>query len=134
MTSFDELAAARKSWIQDVLRPWCQLASRRELLKAELDWIDIAGKVAPEKTLWLWAWSRFPTLVHENLGIEETSEIQIELRDGRKFEGFPDSRKSQQGNLVIWGQIEAKNSPEDLGPFSIDDIVTVQKPTADGNS
>lgn len=93
MNSFDELVASRKNWLNEILKPWCQAVRRSDLLKAEPDWVDIAGKVDPTKTLWLWAWSRFPELVHESLGIEETSEVQVELRDGRVVCGFPDARQ-----------------------------------------
>ena len=123
MNSFDELVLARKGWINNVLRPWCQRARRADLLKAEPDWLDIAGKVAPEKTLWLWAWSRFPELVHESLGIEETSSVSIKLKDGRTVHGFPDARKSLRGQLVICVDDQTKES----GPFSIDDITSVRR-------
>lgn len=127
MTSFEELVAARKNWINEVLRPWCQQASRVDLIKAEPEWVDIAGKVDPDKTLWAWAWSRFPDLVHESLGIEETTEVEVELKDGRKFQGFPDSRKSQRGQLFLFGYdcVAAKSS--DFGPFRIDDIDSVRR-------
>ena len=127
MTTFEELVAARKDWLNAVLRPWCQQARRADLLKAEPDWVDIAGKVDPEKTLWLWAWSRFPELVHENLGIEETSELEIGLRDGRALHGFPDQRQSQHGHLIIWGHDATMERPAELGPFSIDEIVSVRR-------
>src|SRR5580698_9482857 len=127
MDSFEELVSARKDWINNVLRPWCQRARRTDLLKAEPDWLDIAGKVAPEKTLWLWAWSRFPELVHESLGIEEACQVAVGLNDGRTFHGFPDARKSQRGQLVIWGRDEATKRSGDIGPLSIDDIAFVRR-------
>lgn len=125
MSGFDELVASRKAWIADVLQSWCRSASLADLKRAELDWADIAGKVAPEKTLWPWAWSRFSDLVHESLGIEETTEVQVTLRDGRIFRGYPDSRASQQGQLVLWGSNSAETDPRELGPFSIDQIANV---------
>jgi hypothetical protein len=125
MKSFEDLVEARKDWLQTILRPWCQLACRRDLLKAEPDWTDIAGKVDPDKTLWLWAWSRFPDLVHESLGIEETSEVKVQLRDGRSFLGFPDARDSQRGELILWVQDAITQRSAQCGPFSIDDIVSV---------
>ncbi len=125
MKSFEDLVAARKDWLQTILRPWCQLACRRDLLKAEPDWTDIAGKVDPDKTLWLWAWSRFPDLVHENLGIEETSEVEVQLRDGRSILGFPDARDSQRGELILWAQDAITQRSARCGPFSIDDVVSV---------
>ena len=127
MNSFDELVASRKAWINDVLKVWCQQARRSELIKAEPDWPDIAGKVQPEKTLWPWAWSRFPELVHESLGIEETSEVEVELRDGRVICGFPDARNSQRGHLIIFGRDATTNRPSELGPFSIDDIASIRR-------
>ncbi len=127
MNSFEDLVTARKNWINEVLRPWCVAARRSELLKAEPDWVDIAGKVSPDKTLWLWAWSRFPELIHETLGIEETREMEVELTDGRVIRGFPDARKSLRGQLVVWGQSEPTGSACELGPFPIDDIVSVRR-------
>ena len=127
MDSFAELVLARKEWINTILKPWCQRAIRVDLLKAETEWLDIAGKVPPEKTLWVWAWSRFPQLVHDNLGIEETSEIEAILTDGRTIRGFPDSRKSQHGQLMIWGCDPVSGLPSDLGPYSIDQIAAVRR-------
>lgn len=125
MLTFDELVVSRKAWLAEVLQPWCRGASLASLKQAELDWTDIAGKVASEKTLWPWAWSRFPDLVHESLGIEETAEVQVTLRDGRTVHGFPDSRASQQGKLVLWGSERESNELRAMGPFSIDQIVAV---------
>lgn len=127
MSTFDELVASRKAWLNEVLQPWCRGASLASLRQAELDWIDIAGKVAPEKTLWPWAWSRFPDLVHESLGIEETAEVEVTLHDGRTVRGFPDSRASQQGKLVLWGTDETDDEPRELGPLSIEHIATVKR-------
>ena len=127
MATFDELVASRKAWLSEVLQPWCRSASLISLRQAELEWIDIAGKVAPEKTLWPWAWSRFPDLVHESLGIEETAEVEVTLHDGRTVRGFPDSRASQQGNLFLWGTDESGEEPHELGPFSVEQIATVKR-------
>ncbi len=127
MSPFDELVASRKAWLSDVLQPWCRRASLIALRQAELEWNDIAGKVAPEKTLWPWAWSRFPELVHESLGIEETSEVEVTLHDGRTVSGYPDSRASQQGQLVLWGTDLPSGQPREHGPFSIEAIATVRR-------
>ena len=127
MSQFDELVASRKAWLSDVLQPWCQRASLLSLKQAELEWIDIAGKVNPEKTLWSWAWSRFPGLVHETLGIEETCEIELTLRDGRSVTGFPDSRASQQGKLVLWGTDPSTWQPCEFGPFSLEEVSAVKR-------
>ncbi len=127
MNSFEELVSARKEWINTVLRPWCQRSRRADLLKAEPDWLDIAGKISPDKTLWLWAWSRFPELIHESLGIEETSPVTVELHDGRRFRGFPDARKSLRGQLFIWSSDEGTEIAGEIGPFSIDEITAVRR-------
>jgi hypothetical protein len=126
MASFAELVASRKAWIAGVLEPWCRAAARSELLKAEPEWVDIAGKVDPEATLWRWAWSRFPDLVHESLGIEETSAVEVRLRDGRVVRGFPDGRQSRRGQLMLLAESEFGRFHE-AGPFSIDDIAAVHK-------
>lgn len=127
MSNFDELVISRKEWINQILRPWCQQARRSELLKADVEWLDIAGKVTPDKTLWLWAWSRFPELVHESLGIEETSQVEVALQDGRQFDGFPDSRQSLHGQLVLLGIDLDSGRPIEHGPFSIDEIAYVRR-------
>ena len=125
--TFEDLVASRKAWLADVLQPWCRTATLAALRKAELEWTDIAGKVAPEKTLWPWAWSRFPQLVHESLGIEETAEVEVRLLDGRVVRGFPDARRSQNGQLVLWGQQSTSDGPQELGPFSIEQIASVKR-------
>jgi len=127
VANFDELVASRKAWIADVLQPWCRSATLLALKQAEQEWLDIAGKVAPEKTLWPWAWGRFPDLVHETLGIEETTEVEVTLLDGRTIVGYPDARASQQGKLVLWGSDPPETEPRELGPFSIEQIRNVHR-------
>jgi hypothetical protein len=125
--TFDELAASRRDWIADVLRPWCEQAVRVDLLKAELDWPDIAGRVDAASTLWTWAWARFPALVHEGLsGVDETFAVRVTLRDGSSCVGFPEGRKSQRGQLVLVS-VAGEQAHEELGPFSIDDIAMVER-------
>ena len=122
MASFQDLIDSRKAWVNDELVPWCRKAVLRDLRKAEDEWGDIAGRVAPEFSLWLWAWSRFPVLYVEGLqGLDETYEVEVTLRDGRTFRGFPDARKSQRGMLTIQGA----DGP--VGPFSIDDVSRVDR-------
>ena len=119
--SFEELAASRRAWIDDVLRPWCEHACRIELIKAFAEWTNVAGNVDPDGTLWMWAWSRFPAIVNEELsGIDETKPIQVALQDGTTVFGYPDKRSSSNGNLVL---IEPE-SGEELGPYSIDEIAS----------
>lgn len=122
--SFADLVASRKAWIQDSLRVWCRQAARRDLLRAEQEWFDIAGKADPAKTLWPWAWSRFPDLVHEGLGIDETAEIVATLKSGDTIRGYPDARQSAAGFLVLVGSAGA--SP----PLSIDDLAAIERAAA----
>lgn len=118
---FNELAASRRAWIDDVLIPWCRTASRAELRKAEADWTNIAGNVAPEKTLWAFAWSRFDGLIHEQFGgLDESREWRVLLRDGATFSGYPDARRSLQGEMILI------TSDGDAGPFAIDNIAAVE--------
>ena len=67
MSTFDELVASRQRWISEVLQPWCQAASLADLKKAAAEWGAIAGRVDTDATLWTWAWSRFPDLVHDEI-------------------------------------------------------------------
>ncbi|MCA9073963.1 MAG: hypothetical protein KDA93_02935 [Planctomycetaceae bacterium] len=125
MTDFDRLVSSRKQWIDDVLIPWCQKAPVKQLMRAEREWMDIAGKVAPEMTLWLWAWSRFPALISEGLsGLDETYQVRVTLRDGTQHVGYPDARQSERGRLYLAG------SDGDSGPMSVDDIQSVEQVTA----
>ena len=102
--TFEDLAAARRDWIEQVLRRWCQQASLKELRKAELEWFDIAGRADTNATLWTWAWERFPAIVHPDLpGVHETHLVDVWLQDGSKLSGFPDSRQSLRGMLVLVG-------------------------------
>jgi hypothetical protein len=127
MQTFADLVASRKAWLSDVLAPWCAQASVKDLKRAELEWVDIAGKVDPEKTLWFWAWSRFPDLVNADLAaIDEARKVTVTLRDGRAFTGFPDARQSKLGQLVLVARDPGRSGGhEDHGPYSIDEIVTV---------
>jgi hypothetical protein len=119
---FDELIAARKAWINTVLVPWCQQASRKDLLQAAQEWTDIAGRVAPEFSLWLWCWNRFPVLLVEGLkGLDETYEVVVKLHSGEQFRGYPDSRASQLGQLVL------QTGQGTAGPFSIDLISSIRR-------
>jgi dTMP kinase len=124
--TFSDLAASRRAWLADVLQPWCRSAMRKDLLLAEQEWTDIAGHVDPEATLWRWAWSRFPALVHENLGIDETSEVIVRLTGGREIRGFPDNRQSKRGMLVVL-TTDAHGHRADSGPFSIDDVSGIRR-------
>lgn len=128
MTTFDDLVASRKAWLETVLRPWCASAPRAELMKAHVEWSDIAGKVDPESTLWTWAWGRFPALVYEGMkGVNETQEVRVTLCNGTVVVGFPDARQSQLGRLVMVCRSAGSSRYDDeSGPHSIDDIATAE--------
>ncbi|MCA9052275.1 MAG: hypothetical protein KDA75_00490 [Planctomycetaceae bacterium] len=122
MPSFQDLVDSRKRWIDSELIPWCRSASLMELRKAAEEWGDIAGRVDPEFTLWLWAWSRFPVLFVEGLqGVDESYEVEVQTRDGNVHRGFPDARESRRGRLMLQG------ADGTVGPFSIDDVVAVNR-------
>jgi hypothetical protein len=122
MTTFADLVASRRAWLADVLIPWCRVASRADLLRAEQEWTDIAGKIAPERSLWLWAWSRFPAIYVEGLGgLEESWPVRIVRRDGQVIEGFPDNRSSGRGQLVVQTRAGATE------PMSLDDIASIDR-------
>jgi len=129
MHTFADLVSSRKAWLADVLMPWCRQAGLKDLRLAELEWGDIAGKVDAQKTLWCWAWSRFPDLVHAELaGIDETRELNVTLRDGRSITGFPDARQSLQGELVLVGRDPLNpRQMEEHGPFSLDEIAAIAR-------
>lgn len=122
---FDELAASRRQWIDQVLRPWCLQAGRKDLLQAEAEWLDLAGRVDISATLWSWAWERFPELTHPDLaGPNETHRVRAALNDGNVVCGFPDNRLSVRGMLVLV-DISPDGGTVTHGPFSIDDITGV---------
>jgi len=131
--SFEQLAASRRQWINDVLMPWCRQASLRDLREAEHDWMNIAGRVDPAMTLYSWAWSRFPALIHEGMaGLNETQEVCIDLQNGETVTGYPDARESSRGQLVLTAANET--GFDLLGPFSIDDIAAVDDVSGNSSS
>lgn len=120
--AFDDLVASRKEWIESTLKPWCRAAPLAELRKAAMEWNDIAGRIDPDLTLWLWAWSRFPALYHEGLsGLDESFQVKVRLHNGTEQTGFPDSRTSRRGTLQL------ATEEGDVGPFSIDDVESVTR-------
>jgi hypothetical protein len=127
--TFSELVASRQAWIAEVLKPWCFAAAWKELFQAEQDWPDLAGQVDAQATLWTWAWSRFPALVHDGLpGINETHLVRVTTRDGRVLEGYPDNRESRQGRLTLLSQTSDGSGRHELSePISIDNIVAVER-------
>ena len=128
MATFDELVASRRKWIEEVLKPWCAAAARADLMKAHVEWADIAGKVDPDATLWTWAWGRFPALVHEGMaGVNETREVRVIFRDRTEVSGFPDARQSRLGRLVLLARSsETGRHDIESGPHSIDDVASVE--------
>ena len=124
--SFEDLAESRRRWIDTVLHPWCRQATFRQLRQAETEWLDIAGRVDMNATLWTWAWERFPVLTHpEMAGVNETHCVRVRRKDGTTAEGFPDSRQSVRGSLVVIGHDPVSGETIQHGPFSIDDIAAV---------
>ena len=129
MLSFEELAASRRQWLHGILMPWCCEAPLKELRRIELDWTNFAGQVDPRATLWTWAWSRFPVLVHEGFpGVNETLEVRVTLSDGTLVSGYPDNQLSDRGQLFLLGRSDdsGRTEFEQLGPFSIDTIARVE--------
>ncbi|MDA1230426.1 MAG: hypothetical protein O2856_06600 [Planctomycetota bacterium] len=124
--TFEQLAAARRDWIERVLRVWCQHAALKELRKAEQEWFDIAGRADANATLWTWAWERFPAIVHPDLpGVHETHLVEVVLCDGTRFSGYPDARQSLRGMLVLVGT-DADGAMMTHDAVSIDQIAKVQ--------
>jgi hypothetical protein len=122
VSPFDELVASRRSWIDEVLKPWCCRAPVADLKRAELEWSDLAGRIDAQATLWTWAWGRFPELVDEQLpGVNETYEVRVTLKNGGEHVGFPDNRQSTAGRLVL-----ATRGGE-AGPWPIDQIAEVKR-------
>lgn len=127
-STFEELAGSRRKWIDDILHPWCLRANQKQLRQAHMEWLDIAGRVDLNATLWTWAWERFPVLTHPELsGVNETFEVRVQLSNGDSYTGYPDSRQSQNGNLILLGRDATTNEAEEHGPFSIDDIAGVER-------
>jgi hypothetical protein len=129
VNSFAELIASRREWIEQTLRPWCRVAALKDLNRAELEWEDIAGKVDPKATLWTWAWSRFPEIVHEGLaGVNETHAVRVTLKSGQTHAGYPDNRRTAGGRLILMSAepVGPGELPE-IGPISIDDIIRIER-------
>ena len=121
-TTYAELVQSRRTWLSHELEGWCRRATVAELQLAEVEWPDLAGRINPDVTLWRWAWSRFPGLVHAELGLDESRLVSLQLKDGRCFVGYPNSRRSQKNLLTIYGQADEQQPWEDHGPFSLDEI------------
>lgn len=133
--TFDELAAARRDWIERVLHPWCKVADRNQLRRAEAEWLDIAGRVDVNATLWTWAWERFDGMTCEDLaGVNETKEVVVHLKDGTQAQGFPDARQSLRGDLVLIARNSDDGSVAEHGPFSIDEVDRVESVDGPGGS
>jgi hypothetical protein len=123
---FLELAASRRQWIDDVLRPWCRRVELKDLRQAELEWFDLAGKVDPAATLWTWAWERFADLVHPDFpGVHETHRVEVLLKDQSTFCGYPDSRTSRRGTLTLVDRTD--EGLLEIGPISIDQVLQVTR-------
>lgn len=131
MHTFADLVASRKAWIEAELKPWCVGAAHNDLRMAAEAWSDIAGRVDLEKTLWFWAWSRFPDLVNAELQtIDETRGVRVTLHDGRVVAGFPDARASREGYLVLLGSTrDASGRFNTEGPFRLDEIGSIHAAT-----
>jgi len=124
MLTFEELAASRRQWISEVLQQWCRTAPLKDLREAEHDWINLAGRVDPQATLWTWAWSRFPVLIHDGMsGLNETLEVRVQLKSGDIVQGYPDNRASHRGRLVLLCRTDS--GLEDSEPVTIDDVAGV---------
>lgn len=126
LTAFHGLTASRRAWIAEFLIPWCRTANVPSLLKAEMEWGDIAGRIDPQFSLWLWAWSRFPVLYVDGLrGLEESFFVQVTLLDGSQHSGYPDGRSSQRALLMLVDR-EAGQTVE-RGPFRLDQVRSVER-------
>ena len=122
--NYEAMTASRRAWLDEVLRPWCLQAPVSQLKRAELEWHDLAGRVDPLRTLWLWAWSRFPVLVVDGLsGLEEAYLVMVCLKNGTKATGYPDSRRSLRGQLVILGN----DATAQEASFSLDEILSIER-------
>ena len=118
---FQELVASRRAWIDNVLRPWCQQACQKELRQVEQEWLDIAGRVDVQATLWTWAWERFDALTWPDLsGVNETRRVEVNLKNGDSAAGWPDSRESVRGTLVLVDRTD--DGIVKHGPWSIDEV------------
>jgi hypothetical protein len=129
MSTFADLIASRRDWIEQVLKPWCRVAGLKDLKRAELEWADIAGKVDAKATLWTWAWGRFPDIVHEGLvGVDETNAVRVTLKNGQSHAGYPDNRQTEGGRLIlVSAEPAAPGGSAEIGPISIDDIAQIER-------
>lgn len=126
LTAFHALSASRRGWIAETLIPWCRTANVPSLLKAESEWGDIAGRIDPQFSLWLWAWSRFPVLYVDGLrGLEESFLVQATLLNGSRHVGYPDSRASQRSLLVLVDREDGRTV--ERGPFRLDLVHAVER-------
>lgn len=131
LSAFLQLSHSRRAWIQDFLIPWCRTANVPSLLKAEMEWGDIAGRVDPQFSLWLWAWSRFPVLYVDGLrGLEESYCVRVTMSDGAQYVGYPDGRSSQRALLVLVDREDGR--AVERGPLRLDQVQSVERDNATG--
>lgn len=122
MKNFEQLVTSRREWIDKILIPWCKTATRRDLLLAEQEWTDLAGRPDPEMTLWRWAWQRFPHLSHPvQPTLDESQCVTVRCHDGREVTGYPEARMSQAGLLFL-----VTESGQTVGPINLDDVSDVE--------
>ena len=126
LSAFHELSRSRRAWIQEFLIPWCRTANVPSLLKAEMEWGDIAGRIDAQFSLWLWAWSRFPVLYVDGLrGLDESFLVRVTMQDGTQFEGYPDSRATSRALLVLVDREDGKTV--ERGPLRLDQVRSVER-------
>jgi hypothetical protein len=54
-------------------------------------------------------------------GLDETYELLVELRDGRRLRGYPDARQSIRGQLVLLGRAD-DGGLQQLPAVQLDDV------------
>jgi hypothetical protein len=133
---FETLAASRRDWIQNVLRPWCHTATVQDLRRAELEWHDIAGRADPAATLWKWAWERFPDAVHPDFpGLNETWPVEVRLHSGQVYSGYPDARRSIRGQLILLRVDDSATARiTETPPLSLDQVAALVRSCGDAQA
>ncbi|QDV31048.1 hypothetical protein Spb1_29850 [Planctopirus ephydatiae] len=126
VTDFVSLVESRKHWIQQVLRPWCRSAPVTELRLAALNWVDLAGQISPDATLWPWAWERFEGVIHTELGFDESRQWKVSLRNGSEASGYINGRLSRGEQIVLVYRDSHSEQLTTTSPIGLDEISSIR--------
>ncbi|MGV2338054.1 MAG UNVERIFIED_CONTAM: hypothetical protein LVR18_29585 [Planctomycetaceae bacterium] len=133
---FELLAASRRDWIQNVLRPWCHTATVQDLRRAELEWHDIAGRGRPRRDTLEVGMGTLPGCRASGLpGLNETWPVEVRLHSGQVYSGYPDARRSIRGQLILLRVDDSATARiTETPPLSLDQVAALVRSCGDAQA